>query len=224
MRRSADSRRCSAVLDRTLRDYEVGGYASVRALERILETCGLMGRKRDSRRFAALVHLPRDSHRRRSMSRIAGYSDGVAERFGVPFVECRASLPDSLMGDIHHVRMPEGTIVFTRCLARDVLGPWLRGRSTPFHGLGLRKPHALTRLGAGGLHFTPGGVDSFQPGVGCSDTPGQSSEFILRPRRGRRSLHCRGLATPSGVVPEITPSTRGVAALNPWLPAVTPSG
>jgi hypothetical protein len=115
------------MMEHAFRRYEVGG-ASVRALERILESCA-----RDGTRVV-LVGSPLSSGYRKMLTpeidaRYVGCLDNVAGRFGASFVDCRAVLPDNLMGDVHHVRAPEGKIAFTRYLAREVLGPWLQNRS-----------------------------------------------------------------------------------------------
>ena len=111
------------------RNYTVGG-ASIRALERILDECRQSGTR------VILIGSPLSSAHRREITpeidaRYRGYVDKLAERFGVPFVDCRDVLPDSLMVDHHHILEPEGAVVFSRYAAREVIGPWLVGRSVP---------------------------------------------------------------------------------------------
>ena len=124
-------------MERAFRNYAVGG-ASVRAIERILDVCAKDGTR------VIVVGSPLSSGYRKAITpdiddRYRGCLDGFSERFGIPFVDCRAVLPDTLMADIHHVRWPEGAIVFSRYLGREVLGPWLEGRSPPIRLVGHEK-------------------------------------------------------------------------------------
>ena len=114
---------------RHYRRYPFGGGKASAALERILARCAQQGTR------VILVGAPLSStHREASAPVDAAYRecmDDYQARYGVTFVDCQAALPDSLFFDHHHLTQPEGKFVFSRYLAREVLGPCLDGHSPP---------------------------------------------------------------------------------------------
>lgn len=121
-----------------LKRYELG--VSCRSLERILDLC----REHDIRPL--LVGAPVSSYFR---AEYAGaiqncyqeFLDRLQTRCPFRYVECRDALPDHLFVDSIHAKAPEGTIVFSRFLARQAIGPMLQADShqVPGQVVGFKK-------------------------------------------------------------------------------------
>ncbi|HEX3316123.1 MAG TPA: hypothetical protein VHR72_14595 [Gemmataceae bacterium] len=111
---------------RQYRRQTIGGTSKA-AFERILTRCARHGTR------VLLVGAPVTSAHREARAPIEDayrkYMESVQARFGVSFVDCGAALPDALFADHHHLKRLAGTVVFSRYLAREVLAPWLDGRS-----------------------------------------------------------------------------------------------
>ena len=113
---------------RQYRRHRIGGTSKA-AFERVLTRCARQGTR------VILVGAPLSSAHREALAPVDAayrkYMDEIQARFGVSFVDCRAALPDSLFADHHHLKRLEGTVVFSRYLARAILTPFLRDDSWP---------------------------------------------------------------------------------------------
>ena len=103
-----------------LQDYEIGGTSAL-ALERMLSSCHKRGIT------VLLVFPPLSSHHRRIYEPAVNqafltYMHQMEAAYGCSFHDCRASLPDNLFFDHHHVEWA-GTMVFSRLLAKEILTP-----------------------------------------------------------------------------------------------------
>jgi hypothetical protein len=103
-----------------LKDYQLGGTAAL-ALERMLTCCEQLGIK------AILVCPPVSSYHRQIYtpaidSAFLDYVHHLEATKGCSFHDLRASLPDNLFYDHHHVEWA-GTMEFSRILAEEVVGP-----------------------------------------------------------------------------------------------------
>jgi hypothetical protein len=111
--------------ERNYRRRAIGGTSKA-TFEKILTRCARHGTR------VLLVGPPLSSAHREALAPIEGafhkYMDQIHGRFDVEFVDCRSVMPDSLFVDHHHLKRLEGTVVFSRYLAREVLGPWLQSR------------------------------------------------------------------------------------------------
>jgi hypothetical protein len=116
------------VVARHYRRRRIGG-TSTASLERILTRFARHGTR------VILVGAPLSSAHREALAPVDAaycrYMERIQARFGVSFVDCRAALPDALFEDHHHLKRLEGTIVFSRYLAREVLMPLLEDASPP---------------------------------------------------------------------------------------------
>jgi hypothetical protein len=112
-----------------LKDYKVGGTASL-ALERILFRCEQLGIT------AILVCPPVSSYHRKVYTpsidaAFLAYVHTLEATKRCYFHDCRASLPDNLFYDHHHVEW-QGTMEFSRILAEEVVGSaWTTSGGTP---------------------------------------------------------------------------------------------
>ena len=124
--------RCADGLGGVERHYrrfpEIGGRAAA-TLERILTRCAQKGTR------VILVSAPLSSAHRQasapSEEAYFKYMHGLETKFGTPFVNCHSLLPDTLLRDHHHLKLPEGGMVLTRYLSHEYLPPLLKGSSPP---------------------------------------------------------------------------------------------
>src|SRR5262249_16382343 len=107
---------------------KIGGKSGA-ALERILDRCGRKGTR------VILIGPALSRAHRESLAPVQeaylGYIRDLQSRYGVAFVDCSALLPDSLMKDHHHLKVPEGVMAFTHCLSHDLLPPLLKSSPEP---------------------------------------------------------------------------------------------
>ena len=112
-------------IQKDLVNYAIGGPSRA-ALERTLT------RLRAAHIEVLLLGIPvATAHREQYTPEIErdfqNYLHDLRERFGVRYVDCRASLADELFLDHHHA-MPAGGVQFAGILGRDVLAPFWRER------------------------------------------------------------------------------------------------
>jgi hypothetical protein len=98
-----------------------------RALRELLDECCT------DRIKAALFLMPEHSACRgwytsKTKAVVGAYLRQLSQEYGVPVIDARDWLPDEHFADFCHM-MPQGAGPFSERFARDVMGPWLQGKS-----------------------------------------------------------------------------------------------